>query len=1071
MLNTVTLVEPVLVGREKEFGALQCHLDLAFEGKGTTVFVSGEAGSGKTRLLTEFLNVVKKKDVAVLTGWCLSTAAVPYFPFLEAFDSYASFNETSNDGQLGLKSWLIGSSQTEVTTEDESLTPQLWKDQTFAAVTRELFYLSAKKTTILVIDDIHWADSASLALLHYVSRAIASERILIVATFRNEELNSLAEGQVYPLIETLRLMGREDLFKEIKLADLNQDDVGRVAESMLGGSLDQDFVEKLAKESRGNPLFIIESLKLLSEHGSFIHEHNQWRVNVDKLDIPTKVKDIILRRVSALKSDQRRVLDVASVVGDVFDPELLGIVLNQDSLQVLETLNAISQSNSLVSCEKNYFTFDHAKSREVLYEEIRLPLRIGYHNRIAERIESRDQLLKNVHASDLAYHYTQAGNLEKAIKYSLVAGKEALAGFSNAEALKHFTYILQAISEKSEYKNERETALEGLAESFFSMSRFKEAIETFEQLSNIATNVVRLRALRRAMDAAFFQGDFAHLLELTKKTETFVDVDRLEHARVLMNRGRAVVFLGNYFAGRKDFEDALQIFEEECSLPDMALTMCGLGGNGTEKGLARALHSVALYAELGDERGLMGACFRAGQSFAYRMLNKEALEMYAKAVSIGKKIGNFNKMAETIASSSWTFEAIGDWAEALSRSLEALECSKKTNSDWVRGIIYSNLIRQYSILGDMQHAEEYFEKIQKLPLEVISDFVFVRFGLSKAVFLSTKNRWPEVLGYFEGFRKAMVGLGSETNPSDIIMHRLYYEWILCKQNKIEEAKPQIHETQEMTQKVRKYFENTIVQPILLVPRQIEIEKQFTLRIHVINVSKNPVQLSSIEGIILEGFKVESMPDYCNLKPDYINMNGKKLDAFQAELIKLSLIATKEGVFHFNPKLIFTDNLQKNVTCELKPVTIVIKSKQLITAPEKSTNQTSIEITNSDNTIPKIVKEPQITFEFKTEAAKKTFDFLIYAFVEDYMHRKFSLEKSGWRTLPEIIKHGRISKFSVYGDNHKKGKVMPQLEKRGLIEIRVFPGERGRGGRIMKVRVCYEKEPVKHLIEQRIVKNS
>ncbi len=454
----MTLVEPVLVGREKEFRALQCHLDLAFEGKGTTVFVSGEAGSGKTRLLTEFLNVVKKKDVAVLTGWCLSTAAVPYFPFLEAFDSYASFNETSNDGQLGLKSWLMGSSQTEVATEDESFTPQLWKDQTFAAVTRELFYLSAKKPTILVIDDIHWADSASLALLHYVSRAIASERILIVATFRNEELNSLAEGQVYPLIETLRLMGREDLFKEIKLADLNQADVGRVAESMLGGSVDPDFVEKLAKESRGNPLFIVESLKLLSEHGSLIHEHNQWRVNVDKLDIPTKVKDIILRRVSALKSDQRRVLDVASVVGDVFDPELLGTVLNQDSLQVLETLNAISQSNSLVSCEKNYFTFDHAKSREVLYEEIRLPLRIGYHNRIAERIESRDQILKNVHASDLAFHYTQAGNLEKAIKYSLVAGKEALAGFSNAEALKHFTYVLQARSENSEYRNERETA-------------------------------------------------------------------------------------------------------------------------------------------------------------------------------------------------------------------------------------------------------------------------------------------------------------------------------------------------------------------------------------------------------------------------------------------------------------------------------------------------------------------------------------------------------------------------------------------------------------------------------------
>ena len=111
----VTLVEPVLVGREHEFGELQNHLDLAFEGKGTTVFVSGEAGSGKTRLVNEFLNLVKKTEVAVLAGWCLSTAAVPYFPFLEAFDSYTSFRETDNGGQIGLKSWLVGSGQTEIT--------------------------------------------------------------------------------------------------------------------------------------------------------------------------------------------------------------------------------------------------------------------------------------------------------------------------------------------------------------------------------------------------------------------------------------------------------------------------------------------------------------------------------------------------------------------------------------------------------------------------------------------------------------------------------------------------------------------------------------------------------------------------------------------------------------------------------------------------------------------------------------------------------------------------------------------------------------------------------------------
>ena len=195
-------------------------------------------------------------------------------------------------------------------------------------------------------------------------------------------------------------MGREDLFNEMKLGNLKKSDVSRIAESMLGASIHQELADKLAEESQGNPLFVVESVKMLFENKSLVQDNSQWHLSVDKVDIPTKVKDIIQRRVSALKSDQRRILDVASVVGDTFDSELLGAVLNQDSLQVLESLNAISQSNSLVCSVGNFFRFDHAKSREVLYEEIRLPLRRGYHERIAERIESLNQSPRKLPVGD-----------------------------------------------------------------------------------------------------------------------------------------------------------------------------------------------------------------------------------------------------------------------------------------------------------------------------------------------------------------------------------------------------------------------------------------------------------------------------------------------------------------------------------------------------------------------------------------------------------------------------------------------------------------------------------------------
>ena len=169
--------------------------------------------------------------------------------------------------------------------------------------------LADMNTDKLEEKDIQWADSASLALLHYLSRAINNtERILIIATFRSEELTVDKEGYSHPLIETLRMMKREDLFIEIKLSNLTKDTVSKLAKNMIGGSLQEEFSERLLKESRGNALFVVESLRMLSEQKSLIQKNNQWRLVVREIDIPNKIRDIILRRLSALKYAQRRVL-------------------------------------------------------------------------------------------------------------------------------------------------------------------------------------------------------------------------------------------------------------------------------------------------------------------------------------------------------------------------------------------------------------------------------------------------------------------------------------------------------------------------------------------------------------------------------------------------------------------------------------------------------------------------------------------------------------------------------------------------------------------------------------------
>jgi predicted ATPase len=542
-LKSEVLAEPVLVGREKELEELMHFLDSAVVGKGTTVFIAGEAGSGKTRLINEFLKAAKEKtEVTALTGLCLSNAAVPYLPFVEAFSSYFSPEESgqTENAVAEINAWLSGARQAEKSEKHDNLAPQAWKDLAFAAVTKALSIISAARPLILFIEDLHWADSASLSLLHFIARALRSEKVLLLATFRSEELMTDTEGQAHPLAEELRMMSREGLFAEIKLSNLDQTCVGEIAENMMHGNISPELAVKLSQESRGNALFVVESLRMLSERGSLYKENDEWRIAEGALGIPGKFKDVILRRLNLLKFNQRRVLDAASVIGEKFDVELLSVVLGQDSLEILEILNTVAKSTSLLSVEGSFFRFDHAKSRQAIYEEIALPLKKGYHRRVAEKLENTS-IAGRLPFSEIAYHYAEAGNEEKAVKFALEAGQDALAKFSNAEALKHFDYVLKNQANSPENAVVRSLAMEGLGDAYYANGKFAKALETFELLASFEKGIVRLRAYRKAMDASSFgPGDRKYVLRLASQAEPYAACDRLEYARIRFRRSMAL---------------------------------------------------------------------------------------------------------------------------------------------------------------------------------------------------------------------------------------------------------------------------------------------------------------------------------------------------------------------------------------------------------------------------------------------------------------------------------------------------------------------------------------------------
>ena len=1044
------LDEPVLVGREQELAELQRYLESANEGKGTAVFVSGEAGSGKTRLVNEFLNTAKQRNFSVLSGWCLSNAAVPYFPFVEAFESYSSMSESFDSQQLKVKTLLSGTNQAESQNKNENMNAQVWKDQTFAAVLKELLLMATKKPLILFIDDIHWADSASLSLLHYITRGISSERILFIATFRSEEIFDRKAGEKpHPLVETLRLMGREGIFKEITIRDLSQSEVRKIAESMLGGSVNPNLVQKLSIESGGGPLFVVESLRMMFESGSLFQRDGSWQLSVDKLGIPSKVKDIILRRLNSLTSIQRRTLDVASVMGDKFDPQLLAAVLNIDSLEALETLNSIALSKSLVGVEGDHYKFDHAKTQEVIYDEILLPLRNGYHERIAEKIETSNLNSKQLSLSDLAYHYTQAGNKAKSLEYNLAAGKDAVAKFSNTEAVKCFTYALANIPQTIDQIEKKTIALEGLGDAYYANSMFKQATKTFEDLSNYVTGACKLRALRKAMESTFQYMDIPHLIELVKRAEPYASADRLENARVLTQRGRTYVFQGMPKLAIKDWGAALPVFEEENSFWDAALALVGLGINHAgigeqHKGIAESLRAIALFEELGDFRfqmeGYIGACM----TFCMCLLDNEVLGMGSKTIEIDEKtkMGDYQRLAYANAFSAFAYEDMDNWGKALSYCLKALELAKKVDSPVAIGMIYSNLSRVYVRLGNLKHAEEYFEKLTELSPELLLH-PYVGGLLTKAAFFAGKNQWKESNQCFKEFLEEF-----KAYPNHWWEHKTksYFAWALERQGRVEEAKVQFEDAKRMYRETAERFSHVSLQASLMVRRQVVVGEEFEIYLDIVNVSRKPSRLVRVDNLVPLGFRVVGFSLEDSLRDGSIVLKENVLEPFSVKSIRLSLQATTSGNFTLRPQVRYVNDFGQTRIANFNPVKFSV-----MTAPLTAEPKPSVEIGEAN-------------FEFKSEVAQKAFSFLVKAFAEDYVRLKLPQERSGWRTLMDLVKEGHVSQYSVYGFAGHQGRVLSELKRSSLVEARVFLGERGRGGKILKLRVNHEKENVRRLID-------
>ena len=1031
-INLGILSEPSLVGREREVLELEKSLEQSQNGKETVIIVSGEAGAGKTKLITDFIDIAKGKGITTLTGWCLSDMGIAYFPFVEAFSTYFSSNP-GGDVELEVNSWLKGPVRPGLSGTVE-ISPETWKDLTFAAVRKALTEICGKSPTILFLDDLQWADSGSLSLLHYIVRAMSSQRLLILAAYRSEELK-----QSTPLLELLRQIKRENFVKEIKLSGLGISDVALIAQHMIGGSIEKSFAERLQKDSQGNPLFVVESIRMLSEKQCLVRDKEQWNICADGLGIPAKIKDIILSMASKLKPEERIFLDTASAIGTVFNPDLLADVLGQDRVKALGTLNGIANASSLVVCEGIYYKFYHAKCRDAIYEEIAAPIKRLYHIKIAEILEKQPEKAK---VSDLAYHYARAGDNEKAIGYSLDAGIKALSSSLVSEAIEHFQYVIRSTSDEQKFRNEKESATEGLGDALFAIAD-SDAIKVFEQLAKDTDSMsVKVRALRKAARASLVQGNYAHALELIRRPINTSTLDRLESARFCLVRGMVEAWGGYSNEALQDLQEALETFERENSVDDLidALLEIGtayMGRTGAEpskfghpeKALAAHLRALALCKYTRNVSKQFYASVVAFVTSEDCGLHELSEKIVSEAWTALQKIGDlksrdsnepwyhwmagllieskavaklFSPLPQKLTGLTTRKKASEDFYDILSQQKPALETAVTetlkalpyvTETDFyeIQAFVYGNLVRQYALLGKQAEAEKYANELDKITNQTtLSQFILAHmlYLFTKSYFFDSKDDWNRTnesyLKVFNYYDQMRLSLDIEARV------RQAYVWALLRQGQFSQAKKEYEISHACSSELKSRFIRPNIFAYILVPPHPRADQEFSIRLDIINTSLNPVTLIEVKDFLPEGLELVSVKPLLSQRGECLDTESMQLEACGYEAITLTVKATSPLEFTLAPKIVYLDSLKQKRTSSTKPLQITIQS-QTKSSVELTANPLVIS-TGTQN----ISKPFNVFLCYKKSTGKDFAD-----------HLKSGLEESGIHTFLDSkdIPHG------------------------------------------------------------------
>ncbi|KYK27447.1 MAG: hypothetical protein AYK23_02315 [Candidatus Proteinoplasmatales archaeon SG8-5] len=813
-MEELDLIEPELIGREEELQKLIKSLDKAIEGKGSTVFITGEAGIGKTRLVSESIKAAECEGALIIKGWCLAESLEPLFPIKTALREAGLLHLISgeppplvvsvylmNDGgvpiskhereELGFDPMIFSSmlsavgnfvkdamqmvdnvertgglnilgyqeykiileelhglhlavvtkgamseflvsdmkevlaevkrqygdvladwsgSMAEVAGIEDIVSSlvrsgkyngefladdaKLKQENLFDNVLLGIQRVCVDRPLLFFLDDLQWADPSSLALLHYLTRNTRDHKVLFLGTYRPEDIVETSEGRTHQLVTTMQNMNRENLLENIELTRMGPDDTAMMIRSALGNtSFDDVFLDKIFRETGGTPYFILEVVKLLIADGSISkNDDGSWvlRTELAELNIPTKIYDVVKRRLDRLMKEQRRILDYASVVGEEFRSDLVGKVMDIDKLRLLESLNEIERSHRLIRSIEQRYVFDHAKIREVLYNGLMEELKQEYHRIVADTLAEFHKDEMDDIVNELAYHYFEAKD-ERAGEYLVKAGDDAKEKYANEEAIKLYTDALKFVNDESKVG-----IYESLGAVQVLIGKYDSAIKSHEKAIELTEdNEVKARNTRWSARVHSRKGDYDKSLELLATAKCLVEEGTAEYWKIFLGEGHSSFW-------KNDYDRALSIFNEAIEAPedsaiekvDICRALRAIGNisqnmGDDEKSLEYQQRSLAVAEEIGDDDNISAAYNNIGIVYYNSHNMDSALDYFQRSMEISEKMGDLMSVAMTTLNIGNIHYCIGEMDRAMDMYDQCLLVKKKLGNLGQMGLPYA----------------------------------------------------------------------------------------------------------------------------------------------------------------------------------------------------------------------------------------------------------------------------------------------------------------------------------------------------------------------------------------------